>query len=255
MLDYNKVLDLINRNDYTSTRQICEAFDISESTARRALERLYLQGRITRMHGGAMPIAQNNLTPEFKLRNSLNKQKKIAIAEEASKIIEQYSTIILMGGTTVCEMCPFIENMNITVITNSILVLNGLKYSRNVRLILLGGLYNYQEEEVGGLLANKGLSAMRADYLFMGASGFDETYGFSTTNAALDLYMSCIEACINVCVLADSSKYMKGGASVTAATQQVNYLFTDDGLDPRARRAMEEKGITVNAAELSPRQP
>ncbi len=249
MVDRNSVLKFIKKNDFTTTQQLCAEFGISESTARRVLDQLDSLGQITRLHGGAMPVSVTGQATEFQMRNSLFKQQKIAIAKMAAGIIEDYSTVILLGGTTVCELCPFIENRTITVITNSILVLNGLKYSRNVRLILLGGLYNYQEEEVGGLLANKGLSTVRADHLFMGASGFDERYGFSTTNAAVDLYMNCIETSVTTSVLADSSKYMKGGAAVTASLEQVQYLFTDSGLDLRARKAMEEKNISVMIAD------
>lgn len=249
MVDKTKILDFIKKNDFTTTQQICMEFGVSESTARRVLGSLSEAGKITRLHGGAMPASVNGLTTEFQIRNAINKEQKIAIAKAASGIIHDYSTVILMGGTTVCEMCQFIQDKNITVVTNSMLVLNGLKYSRNVRLILLGGLYNYQEEEVGGLLANKGLNSMRADYLFMGTSGFDEKYGFSTTNAAVDLYINCIETSVNTCVLADSSKYMKGGATITARLDQVNYLFTDSGLDMHAREAMAAQNIKVVVAE------
>ena len=248
MVDKTKILNFIRKNDFTTTQQICMEFGVSESTARRVLDNLSETGQITRLHGGAMPAAINGFTTEFQIRNAVNKDKKIAISKAASEIIHDYSTIILLGGTTVCEICPFIQDRNITVVTNSMLVLNGLKYSRNVRLILLGGLYNYQEEEVGGLLGNKGLNSMRADYLFMGTSGFDEKYGFSTTNAAVELYIHCIETSVNTCVLADSSKYMKGGAAITARLDQVDYLFTDCGLDLHAREAMAAQNIKVVVA-------
>lgn len=249
MLNINAVLEYVRKNDFTTTQDICAEFGVSESTARRALDKLDVMGKVTRLHGGAMPASVHGLTTEFQMRNALQKKQKIAIAKKAAEHIQDYSTIILMGGTTVCEMCPFIAHKNITVATNSIIVLNGLKYSRSVRLILLGGLYNYQEEEVGGLLGYKGLGTVRADHLFMGTSGFDETYGFSTTNASIELYINCIESSLTTCVLADSTKYMKGGAGLTARLDQVQYLFTDGGLEQRAKKAIEQKGVQVIIAD------
>ncbi|MDR1620205.1 MAG: DeoR/GlpR family DNA-binding transcription regulator [Clostridiales bacterium] len=245
MIDLNKLMDFIRSNDYTTTRELCAQFGISESTARRALDKLVIMGKVTRLHGGAMPASVHGLTTEFQMRNAMNKEQKISIARTAAQHIQPYSTVILMGGTTVCEMCAFIDHMNITVVTNSILVLNGLKYSRNVRLILLGGLYNYQEEEVGGLLMGGALGDIHADQLFTCASGFDEIYGISTTNASIELYHSCIEASTMTCVLADSSKYMKGGAGITARLDQVQYIFTDNRLDERAKAALECRGVRV----------
>jgi len=249
MVSINQILDFVRKNDFTTTQAICLEFGVSESTARRALDKLALMGKVTRVHGGAMLASVDGVATEYQIRSALNKSQKIAIAKKASEYIKDFSTVFLMGGTTVCEMCQFVEKKNITVVTNSLVVLNGLRHSRNVRVILLGGVYNYQEEEVGGLLSNKGLHTIRADHLFMGSSGFDEKYGISSTNAAVDLYMNCIESSVVTCVLADSSKYMKGGAVVLAQPDQVHYLFTDDGLDINAREALEKQNITVVIAK------
>lgn len=248
-INRNEVLSFIQMRDYTSTLQICNQFGVSESTARRILEKLDEAGQITRVHGGAMPISNPNRLTEFQIRNKENKPQKIAIAKAASQIIREHDTIIIMGGTTTCEMCQFISHMKLTVLTNSILVLNGLRYSPNIRIIMLGGLYNYQEEELGGLMDEQNLLRMRADHMFMGASGFDERFGFTTFNASVTLYTNCINSSICTSVLADSSKYMRGGASITATFDQVDYLFTDSNLELRAKQALEEQNLKVILAE------
>lgn len=252
MLDKNEVLNFIRKNDFTNTQQLCEQFRVSESTIRRVLDKLDAMGLIARIHGGAMPISSPTKMTEFQQRNRQNKAQKIAIARRAAELVNEHDTIILMGGTTVCEMCPFIENRRITVITNSILVLNGLRYSENVRLIILGGLYNYQEEELSGLMSNQSLSRIRANRMFMGASGFDERFGFAITNASLETYTMCIESSLSACVLADSTKYMGGGTSITAVPKQVEYLITDKGLSSRAVEALEEQGVNVILTESVP---
>ena len=249
MLDKRDVLEYIQNNDYANTRTLCERFQVSESTMRRVLDRLDSAGYITRVHGGAMAVTNPNRMTEFQKRNRENKQVKIAIAREAAKLINEHDTIILMGGTTVCEMCPFIEMKHVTVITNSILVLNGLRYSENVRLIMLGGLYNYQEEEIGGLMHNQEMARMRANRLFMGTSGFDERFGFAITNASLEMYTHCVECSMSTCVLADSSKYMSGGAVIAATPEQVDYLITDRNLPSRAQQDMQASGIKIIFAD------
>lgn len=250
MLDRNEVLSFIRQNDFTNTQQICERFRVSESTVRRMLDKLDAAGLITRIHGGAMPIANPVRMTEFQQRNREHKEQKIAIAQNAAELVNEHDTIILMGGTTVCEMCPFIFEMHITVITNSILVLNGLRHAPHIRLIMLGGLYNYQEEELGGLLANSELERMRANWMFMGAAGFDERFGFAITNASPEMYRNCLESSLSACVLADSSKYMSGGTSVAASPEQVQYLITDNGLNSRAKEALEAKNIKVILANV-----
>ena len=250
MLDRNEVLNYIRKRDFTNTQQLCEQFHVSESTVRRVLDKLDASGQITRIHGGAMPVSNPTQMTEFQQRNRQNKEQKIAIAKAAAELIHDHDTVILMGGTTICEMCPFIEKQRITVITNSILVLNGLRYSQNVRLVMLGGLYNYQEEELGGLMSNQDLTRMRANRMFMGSAGFDERFGFAITNASLEMYITCRESSLSTCVLADSTKYMAGGTSVAATPDQVEYLITDNGLNSRAKEAMESQGIKVILADV-----
>lgn len=245
MLDRNEVLAFIRQNDFTSTQQLCERFHVSESTVRRMLDKLDAVGLITRIHGGAMSIANPAKLTEFQRRNRENKEQKIAIARAASELVNEHDTVILMGGTTVCEMCQFIFDMHITVISNSILVLNNLRHAPHIRLIMLGGLYNYQEEELGGLMGNSDLPFMRANWMFMGASGFDERFGFAITNASPEMYRNCVESSLNACVLADSSKYMSGGTSVAASLEQVSCLITDEGLNMRAKEALEAQDIKV----------
>lgn len=248
MIDRDDVLSFIRQAEFVSTQQLCERFGVSESTIRRMLEKLDSAGLITRVHGGAMPIATTRLT-EYQLRSQQSKAQKVAIAKAAADLIQEHDTVLLMGGTTVFEMCPFIEHRCITVITNSVPVFNFLRHSNTLRLVMLSGLYNSQEDEVGGLLENANLDRMRANWMFMGTSGFDERFGFAQTNAPVVTYEQCMQSSLNLCVMADSSKYMRGGTTVSATPSQVNVLITDKGLHPKAKQALEEQGIQVILAD------
>lgn len=250
MSDIARALALINQRKFMSTAQLCETLSISESTARRIMAKLAAQGSVQRVHGGASALEKEDNFPGMNSRKNLHLLEKRKIAQCASEIIREGSTLILLGGTNVAELCPFIQNMQLTVITNSFLVFNTLQHSSTIRLIFLGGLFNPREYEVGGLLANQGLRYIRADYLFMGAAAFDEKSGFITASPAIELYLSCIEISNTICVLADSSKYLSSGVGVTAKPNEVNYLFTDSGLPISARRHFENSGVTVVLADM-----
>jgi len=249
MLDRRVLLEYIIKNDFTSTKELCDVFQVSESTIRRALDKLEQAHAITRVHGGALAVSIPEKITDFQKRNSENKDVKISIAKKAAEMVHNQDTIILMGGTTVCEMCPFLQHKHITVITNSILVLNGLRHSENVRLIMLGGLYNQNEEELGGLLHNAELSQMRAAKMFMGTSGFDERFGFSISDASMSMYQSCIDSSMSVIVLSDSTKYMKDGTLIAASLDKVDTLITDSGLSDTSKASIEVQGVTVIQVE------
>lgn len=248
MIDKDVVLSFIRQSDFVSTQQLCERFQVSESTIRRLLERLDSAGLITRVHGGAMPLATARLT-EYQVRSQQHKAQKVAIAKAAAELIHDHDTVILVGGSTVFELCPFIEHRCITVITNSVPVFNSLRHSETIRLVMLSGLYSMQEDEVGGLLDNTSLERMRANWMFMGTSGFDERFGFAQTNAPVETYAQCIHSSLSLCVMADSSKYLRGGTTVSATPGEVSVLITDKGLAPKAKKALEEQGIRVILAD------
>lgn len=244
MIDRKVVLKYINEKQHVTIQQLCDDLGISQSTARRTVIQLEEQGKAGRFHGGAFALHDDHKTL-VTTRQNLCGEKKAKIARAASMLIEENSTAILLSGSTVGYMCRFIKKKNITVITNSLIVLEELKNCPNIKLIVLGGLYNHEEAELGGALSNSSISYLRADRLFIGCSGFDERHGFTNRNYSVDLYRACIQACNDVCVLVDSSKYSKGGVSIAATPEQVKYLITDANLPEEAVKVFERKGISV----------
>jgi DeoR/GlpR family transcriptional regulator of sugar metabolism len=244
MINKNHVLNYIKEKQYITINQMCSDFSISSSTARRTVIQLEKMGKIGRVHGGAFVLQRSQQTL-ITTRLGINTEKKIKIAKAAAKLVKEDSTIILLSGSSVSFMCAYIKNIDLTVITNSLLVHDELKECPNIRLIILGGLYNHEEAETGGILENASLGPLRADILFMGCSGFDEKTGFTNRNYSVELYRACIQNCNKVCILVDSSKYNKGGTSIAATPEQVNYLFTDNDLPKDAVNHFEQKGITV----------
>ncbi|MDR2390172.1 MAG: DeoR/GlpR family DNA-binding transcription regulator [Planctomycetota bacterium] len=244
MFNRDEVLKFINSHGHVSIDDIRNQFRLSASTARRIVTQLEKKGRAGRFHGGAYSVNYSGIS-EVIVRRDVNAEKKTRIARAAAGIIAHGSTCIILGGSTVGYMCKFIKDKHMTVITNSILIFNELKRCPTIRLIVLGGLDNPNEEELGGIIANANLLYLRADYLFMGASSFDDRAGFINNNESISLYHTCISACTEVCVLVDSSKYNCGGTSIAAKPRQVRHLFTDSGLSAEATRNFREKGVLV----------
>lgn len=244
MYDRNAILAFINKRKHVSIPDLCDNFSISESTARRVVSHLEKLGKCGRFHGGAYALGQVGKT-QVMLRQESNASKKSGIARAAAEIIPDGSTCIILSGSTVGYMCRFIREKHITVITNSLIVFEELRNHPNIKLIVLGGLYNQEEEELGGIIANTNLDYLRSDFLFMGASSFDERSGFINRNLSVDVYRSCLNACDTACMLVDSTKYGGGGTSIAARPEQIKYLFTDSDLSPAIVKQFEKKRVKV----------
>ena len=99
---------------------LAEEFNVTPMTIRRDLSVLEKQGVITTYYGGASLNEGAASEPSFMLKNKNSLDEKIAIAYEASKLINEGDSIYIDCGTTCYNIGRFIKNKRITVMTNSI---------------------------------------------------------------------------------------------------------------------------------------
>ena len=81
-----QIVRLLSRQQRLSVTEICEQFSISEATARRDLESLAEQGRLQRVHGGAILVEQ--APPELPIlqRESEQASEKQRIGQAAAAL-------------------------------------------------------------------------------------------------------------------------------------------------------------------------
>ena len=219
-------------------------FDISESTVRRALARLEKLGWLRRFRGGAIALTSKATFYDRRLQDYY--AEKEAIACKAAEQVKDGSNIILLGGTTVSAMCRYLHGKKISVITNSLTVIDQLKGSSGIELIALGGVYNHDEYEFVGTMTNIGLRFMRADSLFLSCVGFSPDTGFTTNHIdAVEFYRLCMKNANKTFVLTDSSKAEYTGIAVFAGVHEIDCLITDTGLAQETIQSFNETQIEV----------
>src|SRR5215208_229080 len=141
-----QILSLITRHGRLSVTEIVEQFSISEATARRDLESLAAQGKVQRVHGGVITVEK--APPELPIleRESEQADEKAGIGRAAASLVADRETVFLGSGTTVLEVARNLRNhKNLTVITNSLPVLNMLAGLREITVISLGGMLRDSE--------------------------------------------------------------------------------------------------------------
>lgn len=246
----NKIIEYIDVNKNVTTQEICTTFQLSESSCRRLLQRLQEEGIISRYHGGAFSNLQMLDRTDIANRFNVHEQQKEAIAKAAADLIESNSTVILLGGSTVFRMCKYLKYKRITVITNSIIVFSELKDKKNVKLILLGGEYVREEEELTGVLTNRNSNLFISDHMFMGAAGYIRNTGFTTSDMeSLELYSWCIKLSNQVHLLFDSSKFETRGKAITVNNRELTSCITDSGIDAITKKELVSADVNVIFAD------
>ena len=131
-----QILSLLAQQRRLSVTEIVKQFSISEATARRDLESLASQGKAQRVHGGVIAVEQ--APPELPIleRESRQPQEKARIGRAAARLVADKETVFLGSGTTVLEVARNLrDRKNLTVITNSLPVLNMLAGLREITVI------------------------------------------------------------------------------------------------------------------------
>lgn len=241
------LLQFIEQRQRVTVPQICEQFGVSPATARRDLDALAEQGKIQRVHGGAIPLRQ--APPELPVLHRMNDQsdEKQRIGRATAALIADGDTIFLGNGTTVLEVARnLLAHKNLTVITNSLMVLNAMADSPNVTLISLGGLLRRSELSMIGHITEQALAELRADKVVIGVHAVDAKHGL--TNQYLPETMTdraILKIGRKVIVVADHTKCGRIATAVLAPVNAVDLIVTDSGIDGEI-----EAGLLAHGAHL-----
>ncbi|HEV8248065.1 MAG TPA: DeoR/GlpR family DNA-binding transcription regulator, partial [Polyangiaceae bacterium] len=175
-----KLVQIIEQRGRILVPEVCAEFDVSIATARRDLDAIAEQGLVRRVHGGA--IAARRAPPEGPAleRALLQADEKRAIGRSAAALVSSGETIFLGSGTTVLEVArELVDREDLTVITNSLFVLNLLAKHQSISVIALGGLLRRSEMSFIGHLAEQALGDLRANKIIMGIRAIDLEHGLT----------------------------------------------------------------------------
>lgn len=245
-----RLLQFVEDRRRVSIAQICEAFGVSPATARRDLEALAEAGEVRRVHGGALALKSAPPEPPVALRTSAQADEKRRIGRAAAELIEDGDTIFLSSGTTVLEVARSLRgHSNLTVVTNSLLVMNALADVPTITIIGLGGMLRSTELSFIGHLTEQALSDLRVQKVVMGVRGVDLQTGI--TNDYLpetQTDRAILSICREVILVADHTKCERVSSVFLAPISVVDTLVTDSKTPDAFVSALAEQGIRVICA-------
>ncbi len=246
-----RIAEYLRRNTKASVDELRSQFDVSGATIRRYLEELSREGRIQRLRGGAALTDGSKTEPPIVQRGFAESQEKQLIARSAAELVEDGQTVFLGSGSTVLEVARRLRGRSgITVITNSLPVINALADCEQVRVIATGGLLRNEELSLIGHLLEVCLAELRADNVIIGIQGIHPVHGL--TNEYLPETVSdraILKFARRVIVVADHTKFGRTKPSFVADLSAVDTIVTDSAADAALVAELRQKGIRVLVAE------
>ncbi len=245
-----QILSLLAKQGRLSVSEIVKQFSISEATARRDAGLLASQGKAQRVHGGIIAIDQ--APPELPIlqRTSEETEEKLRIGRVAAELVCENETVFIGSGTTALEVARNLRRRkSLTVITNSLPVLNMLAGDKDITVISLGGMLRDSELSFIGHIAEEALAEIRVDKVIMGTRGLSYEHGLTndylpetlTDRAILKIGRELI-------IVADYTKINRVSTALLAPLKSIHTLVTDSKADKKFIQAVKKQGIAVIVA-------
>ena len=245
-----QILQLVERQQRISVADICVTFDVSKATARRDLEALAGEGKIQRVHGGAIVLTQASPEQPLLQRQGEQADEKIRIGQAAAALVQEGETVFLGSGTTVLEAARTLRGRrNLTVLTNSLPVVNALAGAEGITVICLGGMLRDSELSFIGHITEQALAEVRADKVFIGTRAISLEHGL--THEYLPETMTdraILKAGKEIIVLSDHTKFGRAATVLLAPLERIHTIVTDEQASRDFIDAVQRKGIRVVTA-------
>jgi DeoR/GlpR family transcriptional regulator of sugar metabolism len=225
---------------------LAAAFDVSPMTVRRDLRVLAREGKLERVHGGAVSAEEDRPFAEIAVERSEAKER---IGAAAAGLVQDGQTVVLDVGTTAVQVARHLRGRSLTVITTNLAAYEELLPEPEITLILPGGTVRRDYRSLVGVIAEDSLRQLSANVAFIGTSGVDaEVSVWDTTMVEVPIKRAMMAAADRVVLLADRQKFSMGGVVRVCGAADIDQIVTETDIPATTQIAVEEAGIEVTIA-------
>lgn len=244
-----KILDLLEKDGRVTVNGLVQRFSVSSVTMRADLDILAENGALVRSHGGAVRRLDPVQDYSVAFKETIHHAEKVRIGHAAARLVKSNQTVILDSGTTTLQVARHIKRQELkglTGITNALNIANELADAPNLSLIMIGGILRQVSNSFVGPQAERMLSALHADHLFLAVDGLDLEIG-PTTPDILEAQLNRLMIAVSneVTIVADSSKIGRRSLSTIGELSTIHRLVTDDRIAPELAQAIRAKGLEL----------
>lgn len=227
--------------------EMAAELSVTSETVRKDLTALERQGRLRRVHGGAIPIQDLSFEPDISTRVEYADEKR-RIAAAALAHLPDVGTVLIDAGSTTGRFAELIAPTRpLTVFTNTLPIALTLTSKPNVTVHTLGGRVRSRTFAEVDSWAARTLSELNVDVAFVGTNAVSVERGLTTPDpaeAAIKHLM--LERAAHRILLADHSKVGRVATHKYGELADIDLLITDSGLDDAAERALRDAGLALD---------
>ncbi len=247
------ILDELEKYNRVMVNDLAKLLYVTTETIRRDLDMLHKEGKLTKIHGGAIKKKDHTIEFYFNKRRNENIEEKRKIAIEASKLVEDNDIIAIEIGTTTMQILDYIhDKKNLTILTNSIPAVNKIielkeQYdSFDCDLIVFGGKLNSNSLALSGDMTLNFLEHFTVNKLFASCDGISLEKELTCSYIEdAQTFQQLKKNTKQVVMMVDESKFNLTKFYKSGSFDDIDALYTNAKLDEKWRNILTSKGIEV----------
>ncbi len=224
------ILQQLHLHNKILSSPLSQEVGVSEDTIRRDLLELANEGKLVKVHGGALSHSFSHTS--IPSNGVYSQQHKRRIALKAIDLIEDGMFILTTGGTTIMEMARLLpRDLKATFISCSIAAILEYMEHPQIEVILIGDKVSKNSKITVGTEAIAKVRRIRADLCFMGVNAIDVQHGITDNDwEVVQLKQAMIETSKRVVCLSIAEKINSYQPIKVCDLDKVDSLITE--LDP-----------------------
>lgn len=240
-----RIAEYVQNQSRASVQELCSAFQVSESTVRRDLNELENRSLLKRTHGGAVFLQSVAFEPTYLEKEDKYRAEKAGIAKKAAELIKDGDSLIIDSGTTTLFLAAELARFsNLTVVTNSINLLQKLSSMSGVNTISTGGMLRTNTLALAGPGAEESLKRIRVDKAFIATNGLDVDAGLTTPNLVeASIKSKMMSVADQVYVLADHTKIGHISFAKFGNLENIDACITGNTVSEEQKMEFEKRNI------------
>lgn len=244
-----RIEQVVRERERVTVDALAELLGTSRETIRRDLTDLAERGRVRKIHGGAT-LAEPRLTEDvegsFQGRLLENADAKRAIARRAVQLFQPGDTLFVDTGTTTLWFAEELSSATgLTIITNSAAIAALASRGPSSATFLIGGEYRADGTENLGPLAVEQIGHFHATHAVLAAGSVEAVGVLDFDVREADVARAMIAQARFVTVLADASKFGRGGLIKVATLDVITRLVTDSDPPGEIASALNDAGTEL----------
>ena len=245
-----RILEAAQQDGSVRVSSLSARFGVTPETIRREINRLVRQGRLTRVHGGAVlpPGAHIHEVPFFS-RVQRQHDEKVAIAMAAAQLVEEGDVIALDASTSALELGLALRQRglrSLVVLTNAVQLPLRLAEADGMTVVSTGGTLRARSLSYVGPQTLRAIEGYRVRKVFLSCKGFTLQDGPTEANEEeAEVKQALLRSSEEAILLADHSKWGHNSLVPICPPGAIQRVVTDRPVAPEVADTVAAYGIRL----------